>query len=90
MNEEEKYKYAKKKVKDLKGFYSHLIVYFVINIFLVIINLISTPERIWFYWVTLGWGVAVVLNAVAVFGLGGLFGSDWEEKKIKKYLEKDN
>jgi len=39
----EKYEKAKKRVEEIKGFYSHLIVYICVNIVLVIINLIVSP-----------------------------------------------
>jgi hypothetical protein len=90
MNEDEKYKRARRRVKELKGFYTHLIVYFVVNIFLALINFISSPEHLWFYWVTLGWGIGVIMNAVSVFGIGGAMGHQWEEKKIREMMDKDN
>jgi len=90
MNEDEKYKKARRQVKEIKGFYSHLIVYLVVNIFLAIMNFITTPDHLWFYWVAFGWGIGVVMNAVSVFGIGGVFGQEWEEKKIKDMMDKDN
>jgi glycerol uptake facilitator-like aquaporin len=89
MDEDEKYKRARRRVKELKGFYTHLIVFFVVNILLALINFISTPEHLWFYWVTLGWGIGVVMNAVSVFGIAGAMGPEWEEKKIKELMDKD-
>jgi 2TM domain len=90
MNEEEKYKRARRRVKEIKGFYSHLIIYLVVNIFLAILNFIISPDHLWFYWVAFGWGIGVIMNAVSVFGLGGIFGHEWEEKKIKEMMDKDN
>jgi len=90
MEEEEKYKRVRRRVKELKGFYSHLIVYLVINIFLAVLNFIVSPDHLWFYWVAFGWGIGVIINAVSVFGAGGFFGHEWEEKKIKELMEKDN
>jgi hypothetical protein len=90
MEEDEKYINARKRVRSIRDFYGHVLIYLVVNIFLLVINLVMTPDRLWFFWVTLGWGIAVVLNAIAVFGIAGKWGSDWEEKKIKKILEKDN
>jgi len=50
---DEKYEGAKKRVKELKGFYRNLITYISVNIFLIVINLITSPDSLWFYWVTL-------------------------------------
>lgn len=90
MNEEEKYKRARRRVKEIKGFYTHLFVYFVVNIFLAILNFISSPEHLWFYWVAGGWGIGIIMNAISVFGVGGVLGHEWEEKKIKEMVDKDS
>jgi uncharacterized protein YhhL (DUF1145 family) len=58
---------------------------------LIIINLLTYPERLWFYWVSIFWGFAVLLHALKVFVFKGKFlGKDWEEKKIKEIMEKEN
>ncbi len=86
MDEEESYKRAKKRVGELRGFYEHLIAYVVVNIMLVIINLVTSPDTLWFYWVTIFWGIGVIWHAISVFGKRG---KNWEEKKIKEIMEKE-
>jgi hypothetical protein len=86
----EKYEEAKKMVQELKHFYKNLLSYVGVNIFLIIINLITSPDSLWFYWVTLFWGLAILLHASKVFILKGKFlGKEWEEKKIKEMMEKE-
>jgi hypothetical protein len=88
---DEKYEEAKKRVKELKDFYRNLITYVAVNIFLIVINLITSPDSLWFYWVTIFWGIGIVLHASKVFILKGKFlGKEWEEKKIKEMMEKEN
>jgi len=88
---DEKYEEAKERVKELKGFYRNLITYVAVNIFLIVINLITSPDNLWFYWVTIFWGIGIVLHTSKVFILKGKFlGKEWEEKKIKKIMEKEN
>jgi len=88
---DEKYEEAKKRVKELKGFYRNLITYVAVNILLIVINLITSPDNLWFYWVTIFWGIGIVLHTSKVFILKGKFlGKEWEEKKIKKIMEKEN
>jgi len=72
-------KEAKERVAEIKGFYMHLVVYVVINLFLFWVNK-SQGGYIWFYWSLFGWGIGIVLHAVSVF----LLGKDWEERKVKK------
>jgi len=89
MEEEESYKRAKKRVGELRGFYEHLIAYVVVNIMLVIINLVTSPDTLWFYGVTVFWGIGVIWHAISVFGKRGKLGKNWEDKKIKEIMEKE-
>ena len=88
MNEQEiKYQKAKERVEAIKGFYIHLTVYIVVNLILFSINMIVSPDSLWFFWPLMGWGIAIVLHALRVFG--GAFGSNWEEKKIDELMKKE-
>lgn len=78
------YERAQKRVKEIKGFYGNLISYCIIIPFLVIINLITTPDNIWFFFPMLGWGIGVAAHGMSVFAIG----KNWEEKKIREILEK--
>jgi hypothetical protein len=44
-------------------------------------------ESLWFYWPMLGTGAAVAVAAVAMFGIGGLLGADWERRQVKRYMD---
>jgi len=86
---DEQYEEAKKRVKELRDFYGNLLTYVAINILLIIINLITSPGSLWFYWVTIFWGIAILLHASKVFILKGRFlGREWEERKIKEIMAK--
>ncbi len=50
------------------GFYKHLAVYLAVNALLVVINLLTSPGSYWAIWPLLGWGIAIVIHAVSVFG----------------------
>ena len=53
-NKELQYLNAQKKVKEIKGFYSHVTVMFFLLPFLVFINLKLTPGYHWFWWAIFG------------------------------------
>jgi hypothetical protein len=56
---------------DMKlGFRSHLLAYAVVNAGLLLINLASSPNHLWFYWPMLGWGVGLAAHGVAVYADG--------------------
>lgn len=79
------YERAKKRVKEIKSFYGNLISYCVIIPFLIIINLITNPKHIWFYFPMLGWGIGVLAHGMNVFAIG----KNWEEKKIRELMNKE-
>lgn len=87
--EYERYQKARKKVKAIKGFYANLVMYILVISFLAFINLKYTPEHIWFCWPMLGWGIGLLFHAFGVFKIVPFFGEDWEEKKIKEYMENE-
>lgn len=86
---DDRYFRAKKKVDEIKGFYGNLASYILVNIVLLVINLTTSPEYLWFFWPLLGWGIGVVFHAMKVFNYMPFLGSDWEEKKIREFLEKE-
>ena len=87
--EDEAYQRAKKRVKDIKGFYSHLFTYILVNALLFAINMITSPDSLWFYWPLLGWGVAVVAHGFSVFAAESLLGREWEERKTRDIMERE-
>ena len=88
MNEQEMtYQKAKERVTALRGFYRHLSVYVFVNLGLFLINMTMSPENLWFIWPLMGWGIAIVLHALRVFG--GAFGSNWEERKIAELMKRE-
>ncbi|MFC1617870.1 2TM domain-containing protein [Patescibacteria group bacterium] len=93
MEEQEKqsesYQRAKKRVHDIRDFYGHLIAYAGVNAMLIIINLVTSPGSLWFYWVTIFWGIGVMWHAISVFGGSKFQSKEWEEKKIKEIMDKE-
>jgi uncharacterized membrane protein YecN with MAPEG domain len=86
---DERYEKAKKRVEELKKFYGNVVTYVAINIVLIIINIVTSPGNLWFYWVTIFWGIALLLHASRVFVLRGKFlGEEWEKKKMREFMEK--
>ncbi len=75
-------------VKDLKKFYKQLTTYVIVNIVLLIVNLVTNPHQLWFYWVTLFWGIGIAMYTIKLFGPARKLNKTWEEKKIKEYMNK--
>lgn len=77
------------RVQAMRGFYTHFILYLIINLALVIVNLITMPEHYWFHYTALGWGIGLMSHWWGVFGSRIFFSRDWEERKIRELLEKE-
>jgi len=85
---DEKYRRAKARVEALRGFYSHFLTYAAVMVLLFGID-VATGPRWWFYWPLFGWGIGVSLHALNVYGRRGLFGPEWEERKIREIMSKE-
>ncbi|TYC17852.1 histidine kinase [Bizionia gelidisalsuginis] len=86
INEQDAYYQAKKHVDEIKGFYGNLIAYCIIIPVIIFINYkTSWEQHKWFFYPMLGWGMGLIFHGFGVFG----FGKNWEEKKIKEILDKE-
>lgn len=92
--EQDRYLRAKKRVKEIKGFYTHALIYIVVNIMIVILNIQNLdPGESYFQWqnftTLIFWGIGLLAHAASVFMPFFILGKNWEEQKIKKLMEKD-
>jgi cell division protein FtsW (lipid II flippase) len=89
---DERYFAAQKKVKSIKGFYIHFTVYVIVNTFLCIQIYLSSKNDFWrweSFATALFWGIGILAHGTSVLGGNLLFGKNWEERKIKEFMEKD-
>lgn len=61
------YESARRRAKAKYGFFVHAVVYAAVMLLLVVINLLTSPEAIWFIWPLIGWGLAVALHGAQVY-----------------------
>ena len=88
MDDQDSYNRARARVRQIRGFYIHATVFVLVNALLLAINLGNAHANIWFFWPLFGWGIGLAAHGIAVFGFGGLWGPEWEERKIQQILEK--
>jgi hypothetical protein len=89
-SEEQKYLQAKKRVKDIKGFYIQFFLYCTVTPIIIAVNLIFSPGHHWFWYSTIGWAFGIFFHWMAVFGFRKIgFSKDWEEKKIREIMEEE-
>ena len=83
------YKKAKQRVEALKGFYSNALAYCIVIPFLAYLNY-RTTDFPWVIFPILGWGIGVATHGMHAFGYNPIWGKQWEERQIRKYLDDDN
>lgn len=85
-----KYLRASERVSELKKFYTRCFRGAVAILIVAAINYyLNEWARPWFLWVVFGVGLSLALRAFKVFGYNMLMGRDWEERKIKEYMDED-
>jgi len=99
------YERAVKRVDDIKGFYTHLSVYIIVNIillltrnsfnFFVVGNSAFGDSDLlnWINWETYGtpifWGIFLIFHFISVFVKNPFLGKEWEERHIQKFIEEE-
>lgn len=98
--ESESYLRAKKKMESLRGFYTHLGVYIVINSIFTIRSIYEHVQEgftlkeaifdgeIYTLWII--WGLAIAIHGFNVFSSIKIFNNNWEERKIEQYMKEDS
>jgi len=73
-------------VKEIKGFYSHLMTYVCVIMGMFLMNLYTDPNSMWFLWTAFFWGLGIVSHALSAFEVFNFFSPEWEKKQIEKRL----
>lgn len=87
--QDDSYERARHRVGQIRGFYSNLFSYVVIIGFLAVINVLTYPGYLWFLYPAAGWGVGIAFHAYGTFARRGIFGRQWEERKIRELMERE-
>lgn len=94
--EESHYLRARKRLDEIKKFYRHLFIYVVINLLISGLKIrgymqdgdtfMEALNTFDVYVVWLVWGFFVIVQAVRTFKTNVFLGADWEERKIKEFM----
>ena len=88
--ENNKYVKAVERVEKLKEFYQNLASYCIVIPFLIFINLRFSPMFHWFWFPLFGWGMGLAFHFLEVNNYNIFLGKNWEDKKIKELMDKEN
>lgn len=89
-----RYENAKKMVVKIKKFYKHLLIFIIVNLFVVYINVSTLTENESYFqfknFITFTfWGLGLLAHGLATFYPNFIFSNEWEENKIKEILNKN-
>ncbi len=88
-NKLDRYYYAKQQVEKIKGFYIHLAIYCIFVFVFIGLNIWTTSFP-WAIFPIVGWGLGVLGHAMETFGINPFLGKDWEQRKIKELMDKED
>jgi hypothetical protein len=84
MTEEQIYEEARKRVEEKRGFFIHLAIYVVVNIFLAAIWWFTGAGFPWFVFPLGGWAIGIIMHFLSVF----VFNRLPDQAAIEKEAEK--
>jgi hypothetical protein len=79
---------ARRWVRRKRIFYTVVGIYLALSLMWFGIDMLDGPDSLWFYWPMLGTGLGVAVTGLVLFGLGGLFGAEWERRQVERYLDR--
>ncbi len=86
----ELYENARRRIKQKKILYFHFVVFFIGNIFLILINHFSNignPYQ-WSVWILTIWSFVFIMHFVKVFITDRFMNKDWERTEINRLVAK--
>jgi hypothetical protein len=93
--EDRAYWRARRRVRALRSWYSHALVYACVNgAVWLMYTLQPWASHDWHGWpgplkMTLGWGLALLIHGVVVWTRTSTRGREWESRKIEQYVRQD-
>lgn len=85
MSERKHFETAAHRAKAKLDFYTHLMIYVLINLMLAGLNMILSPSILWFLLPLVGWGVGLLIHGLIVFVMGS---SRLKEKLVRDELNR--
>jgi protein-S-isoprenylcysteine O-methyltransferase Ste14 len=86
MEDQEVYRKARKRAEAKIGFYIHLAVYLAVSVLLIVINLSTSSDVLWFKWPIIGWGIGVLFHGLGIFAFSE--GSAFKERLIENEMKR--
>ncbi|MCB0473833.1 MAG: histidine kinase [Flavobacteriaceae bacterium] len=86
--EDKRYLRAKERVEKIRGFYSNLLSFMIVIPILAYVNYRTTSFP-WVIFPIIGWGTGLIAHGLGAYGINPILGKDWEEKKIRDLMNRE-
>lgn len=77
---------ARAEARRMREFMTHLGSFVAVGLFFLVLNLLTDPHSLWFYWPMLPWAIGLVIHGWKVLWNDRMFGDDWEERRVQAKL----
>jgi hypothetical protein len=84
-----RYQRARRRARQIRGFYLHAAIFVAVNILLHVINFVAAPKAYWAFWPLFGWGIGLLAHGLATYRWMPFLGKEWEERKIRELMDKN-
>ena len=89
--QEERYFKAQERVKNILGFYTHLVSTIIIIPFIIILNLKLVPMYHWFWFYIVAWFAGLFIHWLIIFGLSRMnTKKNWKKNKITEMMNEES
>ena len=76
------------RAKQKADFYRHLVSFLVVGSILAALDVLTSPDALWFYWPMGAWGIGLVLHFTDVYVMGE--GTGLEERILRREEERSH
>jgi len=88
-DDQDRYRRARRRVREIRAFYIHLTVFVAVNILLHLINFVASATVYWAFWPLVSWGIGLLAHGLATYRWMPFAGKEWEARKIRELMDKD-
>jgi hypothetical protein len=79
---------ARRYVRRKRIFFMLLGIWLALSLMWFLIDILDDRNLDWFWWPMMGTGIGVAITGIVLLGVGGLFGPEWEQREIDRYLHR--
>jgi hypothetical protein len=81
---------ARRHVKRLRDFLLLCVTALLVIALTAAVNVLTSPHRLWFLWVVLGFAIALGVAALETFGRDLWLGREWQDRKLRQFLARQS